>query len=207
MSSFSRMRATSARSGDGPRELPPQGTYKGRLVGIFDLGTQEGGQFAAKHQALLLWELFKGNRPLVDSQGTQHTASKFFTLSLNEKASLRAAVESIRGSAIPNDEEFDISELLGTGCRLQLVDYVKQSGNPGVKIKSIMALDDDEVLPRSSTRTVLFEITSTRCNIPKDVPEWVAEIVRKSPEWQGSTPASVVSAPQPASDDDNDIPF
>lgn len=206
MSSFSRLRATSAGSGDGPRELPPAGNYKGRLIGIYDIGTQEGGQYEAKHQVLFMWELFKGSRPLVDSQGTQFTSSKYFTLSLNAKASLRAAVESILGSPIPDGDDYDIADLLGSSCRLQLASYVKLNKQPGVKVVSIMAFDEDDPPLKSTTKPIIFEIAGTRCDIPREVPGWVAEIIRKSPEWQGAASTSVASAPS-IDDDDDEPPF
>lgn len=211
MSAF-RQRAWSNSAGDDQkeRELPPVGTYKARLVGIYDIGTQEGMSFEGRppkprHQILLQWELFKGNRALVDSRGNQFTISAWYTLSLHEKANLRKDIKTITGKAIDDGEEFDISDLLGSGCRLQVSSKVTKQGKTTVEVASLMALDEDERTPSSPNEPFMFEITGTNCEIPKQVPPWVADQIRRSPEWQGTTMPSAVATPD--SDRDDDIPF
>lgn len=198
------VRATSAGAGDSPRELPAAGTYKAVLCGLFDVGTQEGGQYEPKHQVVLLFQLFKGNKPAVDSAGNRLTISQFCTLSMNEKSKLRAVAEALAGPIV-NGSEFYVGDLLGRPCRLQVERYTKQNGQPGAKIKAVVSLDSDEVAPKPDVPAVGFEIANTRCDIPDSVPGWVAAIVRKSPEWQGAPEPS--RATQPAEDGEDDIPF
>ena len=75
-----------------------------------------------------------------------------------------------------------------------LVEYQKQNGEPGVKVSSIMALEEDEPEPKPSGDPIGFEISGTRCQIPSDVPQFVRNMIEKSSEWAGTVASSAADS-------------
>ena len=102
----------------------PIGTHPARCYSIIDLGHQRNeyeGQVSVKQQVLISWEL-----PLEDKldDGRPIGTSKFYTMSLNDKANLCIDLASWRGKAFTEEEKlgFDVSKLLGVPCILSIVD-------------------------------------------------------------------------------------
>ena len=88
------------------------GVQKARCVRVIDLGTQQNdyqGQISWKRQVMLIWEVPSET----DNKGEPLTISKFYTLSLNEKANLANDLVSWRGRPFTETEKkaFDISKL------------------------------------------------------------------------------------------------
>lgn len=189
------MKFRASSGGDGPRELPPAGTYKASLVTICDIGTQDGGMYDPKRQVVFVWQLFKGGKPLLTSGGQPQTISRFFTASFNEKATLRKTIESLLAMSFKDGEEFDLAALVGRGCRLSVVDKPKQNGEPGVSVGAIMPLDEDDAEPKATLPLVNFEISKTNCPFPADLPDWLQKKIQASPEWSGSPLPSKAAAP------------
>lgn len=197
------------------RELVPASGYLGVIVGVYDIGTQDGGQFGAKRQIVVTWELHNKKGVVRDKAGNPLTISKFYTLSFNEKATLRKDVEAMTGRAFSDAEAsrgFDVEKLLGTACRLRVVHYSKTSGQTGDKIGTLMPLDEDDPKPEAVSDETYFEIDSASAEkreVPDFVPKWIANKVRQSKEYGGSNgqpqgnPMTVPSA-VPTGDD---IPF
>ncbi|MGE4197655.1 MAG: phage replication initiation protein, NGO0469 family [Phycisphaerales bacterium] len=160
------------------REMTPAGTYKALLMGIFDIGTQQG-QYGPKRQCVVQWELHK--------KGLEkpYQMSKWYGLSFNVKSKLRIDMEAMLGRTFKDGEEFDLESLLEKPCRIQVVQGSKADGSPRDEIKSLMPLDDDDAPPKAVGNTVYFEISGPGCDIPSDVPKFVAEKIRSAPEWTG----------------------
>lgn len=208
------------------RKLIPAKSYLAIVCGVYDLGTQAGGTFGPKHQILLMWELHNRKGPVRDEEGRNLTISNFYTLSFGDKANLRRDVESMLNrnfSEAEAKEGYDIENLIGLPCRLQVEHGFKADNTPKDLVGSIMALDEDDAPPRAELNHVYFEITGPDCEIPQTVPDWINKIIKKSPEWTGHAsvkPAGTTAArseparrpsPIPARGDDDDdesgIPF
>jgi hypothetical protein len=216
-----------AKDGGGePRELVPAGSYFGVVCGVYDIGTQAGGQYGPKRQMVVTWELHKRKGPARNAAGNILTISNFYSLSFGSKSNLRKDVEAMNGSAFADGSEYDVEEMLGKACRLQVVHEKKADGSPRDAIGSFMPLDDDDTPPRGELDERYFEVTDhvVRHNdVPDWVPSWIAKRVRESAEMGGSkgTPAASASAapangrrtapvpvgPAVADGDDSDIPF
>ena len=84
-----------AKSAETSYPKVPIGVHKARCVKVIDLGTQKqeyGGEISWKRQILVIWELpeeLNNDQPM--------TISKFYTLSLHEKANLGMDLTSWRG--------------------------------------------------------------------------------------------------------------
>jgi hypothetical protein len=144
---------------------------------------------------VFVWQLFKGGKPLLTTTGHPQTISQFFTATFGEKSKLRTAVESLLAMTFKPGDEFDLSALIGRGCRLSVIEYKKQTGEMGVKVGGLMPLDDDDAEPKPTLPIVNFEISRTACDLPADLPEWLQEKVKGSPEWSGTPLPS--KAPHP----------
>lgn len=114
----------SAKGNAGPR--PPSmkpGTYVGRLEAIVDVGVQKGtAQYPRPKRKVWVRAEFPGVPPVQvkKDDGTVQTVpqrvGRFMALSMNEKATFRKFIESLRGAKFANDREaceFDVFSLLG----------------------------------------------------------------------------------------------
>jgi hypothetical protein len=119
------------------KELDP-GLYSARCIRVIDLGTQKNeyqGNVKWQRQVLVVWEV-----PSQLHEGTPMTISKFYTLSLFEKAKLAQDLTSWRGKPFTETEKqgFDISKLLGVGCTLNVI----QNERGKIVVHNIMPLND-----------------------------------------------------------------
>lgn len=101
-------------------EKAPVGMQQSVCVFVHDIGTQVGeyqGQRNVRHQIIVTWELAEK-----EISGEPFLLSKFYTLSLNEKATLRKDLESWRGKAFSEEEAqgFDVEKLIGANCFLNV---------------------------------------------------------------------------------------
>lgn len=88
---------------------------------VSDIGNQLAtfsGEEKIQHKIIITWELAEKQ-----ADGEPFLVSKFYTLSLNEKATLRSDLESWRGKAFTEEEisdGFDIERLIGVNCYLNI---------------------------------------------------------------------------------------
>lgn len=174
-----------ASSGGVDFELPPVGSHAAILVGIFDLGTQKDdyqGKTNANQKVFLVWEIpsekRKDGRPCVIGKG--------YTFSLNKKAALRAMVEKWAGKTLAEDQEFDLSSLLGKKCLLAIGrtgDGDKYATHNGVSpLPKGMAVPDGAIKPAIwaiADGTPIPELPW----VPFSYGESIREIIERSPEW------------------------
>ena len=118
-------RSVSDSGGGGDFQQVKPGTYVARSFRIVDIGTQHSeyqGKPIVRNQLILFWEL---PTELIEVNGEQKPTivSKFYTASLNEKATLRRDLQSWRGKEFTTDElrGFDLTQILGKPCFLTIV--------------------------------------------------------------------------------------
>ena len=102
------------------------GSYVARCYAVIDLGTQESvweGKPRKAHKLLIQWELPTELIEDGEHEGKPHSSSKRYTLSLHEKAALRADLKNWRGRDFTAEElkKFDVANLLGATCLLNIV--------------------------------------------------------------------------------------
>lgn len=115
-----------AKSEGGSFTQVEPGTYAARCFSIIDLGTQRNeyaGEVSYKRQVLIGWELPTEEMEGEDNKGKPLSISKFYTLSLHEKANLCHDLQSWRGKEFSEEEKagFDIAKLLGVGCMIGII--------------------------------------------------------------------------------------
>lgn len=134
---------------------PPVGTFAAVCVDVVDLGMLEvsfGGKSKKQHKIRIVWQISE-----VRHDNKPHQASKRYTLSLHEKASLRKDLESWRGRAFTPEEleGFDLEKLLGVPALLNIIED-KKPGGTFANIASIMRLPKtmEAPTPRDYVRVV-----------------------------------------------------
>lgn len=110
-----------ATAGENKNFTPaPAGVHQGVCVDVVDLGMVEvtfQGETKRQHKINVAWQIDAERE-----DGKPFLVFKRYTLSLNEKATLRKDLESWRGRAFTRDEEmgFDVESVIGANCLLNI---------------------------------------------------------------------------------------
>lgn len=132
----------------------PIGLHPAIAVDVVDLGEQKtpykiekgvhAGEDKYTHQITIVWQVFPEDETgevLRRNDGQPHLLSKFYNLSLSEKANLRKDLDSWRGKPFTEDQlkdGWDVELVIGAQCNLNVIT------NPKNAEKVIVA----NVLPR-----------------------------------------------------------
>lgn len=121
----------------------PAGVHQAVCVDCIDLGLvpsgfykNEDGTPKTSHKCYLVWEL---DEEMPD--GKRYTARRRYTVSLNEKATLRKDLESWRGRAFTPEElkGFDVEAVIGANCNVNVIHEVRD-GKTYANVTAVMAL-------------------------------------------------------------------
>lgn len=162
-------------------ETLPNGLYIARCYRIIDLGTQIGSpQYGSKQQKKISisWEIL--DDPKMED-GRPFSVHKTYTASLNEKATLRADLESWRNKDFTDTElaDFDLAKILGAYCQIQVaLDETGKYSN----IQSIVAMKGDK--PKPVNENVLFDIDEPDMAVFDKLSDTMKQKIQSSPEWQ-----------------------
>lgn len=165
-------------SNDKKFENPPAGTFGAVCIKVIDLGTQavtwEGD---TKHQrkVFIQWELdenMEDGRPFV--------TGRKFTVSMHEKATLRAFLKGWRGRDFTDDElkGFNPQKLIGAPCMLSLV----QNGDY-VNVASAAKLPKGMNPLKPVNPTVYFSLDEFDAKVYESLSNKMKEDISKSPEY------------------------
>ena len=181
------------------------GVHKARCVRVIDLGTQQNdyqGQISWKRQVMLIWEVPSET----DNKGEPLTISKFYTLSLNEKANLTNDLVSWRGRPFTETEKkaFDISKVAGKPCSINVI--LNQNGKP--KVSTVMPIGKNDEIAQQFHPNMVFSITDFRekkMEVFNQLPEGIRNIILKSKELEGTEKQDL--GDENNAQDLGDIPF
>src|SRR6185503_20656322 len=119
---------------DNQKEYPlaPQGLFQAVCVDVVDLGLVKD-QYGEKHKVQLRWQL-----DMESDDGQRFMVAKRYTNSLNEKARLRAHLESWRGQKFSPEElkGFDLEKLIGVNCQIQIVHSEDDKGRTWANVST-----------------------------------------------------------------------
>jgi hypothetical protein len=190
-------------SGGGNFKRVPSGVHVGRCYSLIDLGTQlSSGQYGEKlqHKIRVAWELFgedEEGKPLTvefDGKEMPMTISKSYTLSLNEKSSLRKDLQSWRGKEFTDEEAkgFDISKLIGAYCMVN----VTTSETNGKTYSNVANLTPLPTALKANKPAPIHEVVT----FDLDNPDWAVfdsfhdklkDAIKRSPEFAKAAGHSV----------------
>jgi hypothetical protein len=117
------MAITATAGSSGTFTPAPAGVHQAVCVDVIDLGMLESayldqqGRKKVQHKINIAWQITK-----LRDDGKRFVLYKRYTLSLNEKATLRKDLESWRGRPFTRDEElgFDVERVKGANCLINV---------------------------------------------------------------------------------------
>lgn len=188
----------------GTYESPTPGMYNAVCYRVVDLGTHESeylGQKNIKREVMISWEIDE-----LMKDGRRFAISGFYTASLNEKAKLRAMLESWRGRAFNEDElkGFDLANVLGAPCMVNIT--LNDKGK--VRVSSVSPLVKG--MPKLEPTNIVenFDLNNFDQNAFNNLSDGIKKKITESPEYQQITQGHVVETHNSMGHDLNDeIPF
>lgn len=212
------MALIAADNGSADFKPVPQGAHMGRCHRVIDLGTQDrvwqGQPKGAVRKVMIAWELFgeeEDGTPLKDEIGKPLVIAKRYTLSLAEKATLRADLQAWRGRAFTEDElaGFDLQKLVGATAMINVTHTAKE-GKTYSNVASISPLPKAmrDAMPAAINKPQYFEVTDPDMELFETFGEKMKELIRGCHEWKKPNAAAKASAaPGAVADIDDDIPW
>ena len=177
-----------ARKPQGGDDYPiiEAGVHHGICYRYYDLGTQYMQTFeTSARKVMLVWELPE-QRIEIEGKDKPMAISKEYTLSLHKKANLRADLESWRGKGFTEKEleGFEIDNLLGVNCMVNIIHKPNAEGRNYARIASIMPLMKGYAKKKSENPVAHFSFDDGEIKIPEDMPDWIRDKVKSSDEWE-----------------------
>lgn len=190
-------------------ELAPQGVHVARCCRVIDCGTRVDPTFGKRRrQAWIFWELPK----ILRDNGEPQLIGKRYTLSHNEKANLRADLESWYGrhfddKALDAAGGFDLEKLIG---RAALINVIHSQDGKYANVASVMPLPVGMECPSAVSAEVVFGFEPYSQAVFDTLSQGMQEYIKGSEEWQlavnghapkatGGNGAAAPGAPAPAS--------
>ena len=183
--------AKSNGGGTTERKLVPAGNHIARCYGMIQIGTVEQEYMGEKkklHKVMVDFELPMETAVFKEGEEAKpFVISKDFTLSFNEKSTLRKMLESWRGKAFTDAEaaNFDITKLVGAPCMLNIVHKASADGNKTyANITGITPMPKGLQCPEQVNPTRLLAYDSWNQDVFMSLPEWLADKISATPEYK-----------------------
>jgi len=181
----------------GPKkdwEKPTIEMHPGRIIGIFDVGTQPGFKDGDpdKAQIIVEYELVGDTK---NSEGKNFRISEFLGATNHSKSTLMARYQSLTGTVLAagNPDKYggfryilppDFSEklfaLAGQACLVNVV--VKESGDP--KVGTVSKPMKGMTVPESESSAFTLDMDADNfLDQYETCPLWIKAFVQKSREW------------------------
>lgn len=182
---------------------------------MVDLGLQEQKSQlygdSIKHQVYIRWQI-PGERLEYEKDGVKiegpMTIGSYYTLSLNEKATLRKHLQGWRGKEFGDEEaaKFDISAVLGKPCTLNVIHKTGNDGKVRAKVEGIGPLMKGLPAPVLEGEAILYDGGEELSPVWDKLRPWMHEAIKKAvnqteTEQRGAEPAFADA------DLDDDVPF
>jgi hypothetical protein len=143
-----------ASEGGGSYTLCPAGTHASRCLDVVDLGmvtSEFNKEKKEQHKVRIVWLTGEIN----EKTGKPFTASKRYTLSLHEKATLTKDLESWRGQSFTAEERkgFDLERLIGVPALINVI-HEDKGGKTYDNVTTIMKMPKGMVAPTADPNYV-----------------------------------------------------
>lgn len=187
-----------------------EGSYAAVCYMLVDIGLQYSKKYNKSSSKVIIgWEI-ADEYVEIDGEKQPRVISTRYTASLNEKSVLRRDLAAWRGRDFTEAEleEFNLRDIVGAPCLLQVIH--KKGGNDNVyaNIASIMKLPKGMAAPQRTLDPVIFDIDESDISELEKLPEWIANTIKGSESWQQRLSADKGGNSFAEIDDDGDtLPF
>lgn len=183
---------------------------------MVDLGLQENKSplygDSIKHQVYIRWQI-PGERLEYEKDGQNiegpMTIGSYYTLSLNEKATLRKHLQGWRGKEFTAEEaeKFDISAVLGKPCTLNVIHKTGGDGKVRAKVESVGPPMKGMPPAQLEGEAILYDGGGEQSPVWDKLRPWMHEAIKRQvnqtePEQRGPEQPAYAAA-----DLDDDVPF
>lgn len=161
-------------------------TYLAVCVGVVDIGEQKNETFNNYSSKVIFIYEIPSERVDADGESKPRWLSETYTVSLNEKSNLAKMLLSWRGKAFTDAEMdgFDLTEMLGKPCQLQVLVVPKKDGSPCNRIAGVFGIPKGFPIPSPENPLLKYDIADGENDTFKQLPEWIRDRIAKSTEWQ-----------------------
>lgn len=172
-------------------ELPEPGAYPARCFRVIDLGShmvEFQGTKKTRREIRLYWELLGDERM---DDGRPFSVSKKYTLSLDDRATLRRDLEAWRRKPFSEGElaAFDVAKLAGAPCLLSIV-HVERNGKTYANVGSLMPLPKGTPKPAGVNDVQVFDLSEPDVAVFDALSESMKSYIQESPEFKAWQQAS-----------------
>lgn len=194
--------------------LPPAGNHLARCYGMIEIGTikEETGIYAGKEQkkVRISWEMPHECQDFGKGELEPFAVHKEFTLSMNEKATLRKMLESWRGAPFTEYQAkaFDITRLIGKACMINIIHKTSGKGKEYADIASIAALPKGYDCPEQVNPSMELSYDNWNTGLFDSLPDFIKNKMKSSREYADMTAPGPSEMPQaPAMAITDELPF
>lgn len=199
-------------------KLPPAGSFLARLYRIIDIGTQTTewmGKKKMQRKIIAMFELHgedNEGQPLTTAEGKPLIVSKRYTLSLDEKATLRKDLEAWRGKAFTQEEldGFNLEVLLGKFCMVSIT-HSSYEGKEYANIAGISQVPSALKKmgePKGVNELMIFSLDPFDQSKFEKLSEGMQGVIKKSAEYRNTfEPGAPMIMSNSIEAMDDDIPF
>jgi hypothetical protein len=169
-------------------EPVPKGNHVARLYQIIHIGTIPTvwqGETKMVDKVRLTFELCEEKKVFKEGDEPKpYSISRMFTLSMGQKSHLRPFVEGFIGTALSDDEAyaFDIEELLGEACLLNVVHETKE-GTTYANIHSATQLPKSMKAPELFNEAKVIDVNSAPLAEIDALPDFLKDKMKSSEEY------------------------
>jgi len=214
-----------AKQNSTPRELIPADNYIARCYKMVQIGTvveNFQGQPKTMQKVRIGWEMPNELKVFKEENGPQPLVIEAeYTLSMADKATLRALLTSWRGQAFTEEEakSFDITKLIGAPCMLNVVHNPSKADPTKVyeKISSITKIPKGMTCPPAINKPFVLSYDEWDEEKFNSLPDFIKDKMKTSEEYKSmrnphlnefiGSDGQPLDGVDPNSDEDNDMPF
>lgn len=198
-------------------KLPPAGNFMARMYRLIDIGTQTTewmGKKKMQRKIICMFELHgedNDGQPLKMNDGKPLIVSKRYTLSLDEKATLRKDLESWRGKKFTDEEleGFNLEVLLGKFCMVSIT-HSSYEGKEYANISNISQVPAALKKlgePAGVNETLVFTLEPFDQSKFEKLSEGLQGVIKKSVEYRNTFEGGIPEQSADSGIADDSIPF
>lgn len=163
-----------------------EGSYAAVCYMLVDIGLQRNERYGNSSRKVIIgWEI-ADEFIEVDGEKKPRVFSARYTASLNEKAILRRDLAAWRGRDFTEAEleEFNLRNIVGASCLIQIIHKEGSNGKTYANLASIMKLPKGMAAPEMTLDPVIYDIDESEISDVDKLPEWIATTVKSSESFQ-----------------------
>lgn len=158
------------------------GAYPAVCVSIIDIGEQYNKTYDKWVRKCIFQFEIPSETITIEGEEKPRVISETYTASLAERAVLRAVLESWRGREFTQNELacFDLENVLGAPCMLNIIHSDNSKGNTFAKIATITRLPKGFEVSTETPKVIFSLDDENALDTMRNFPEWIQKRIEES---------------------------